>query len=151
MAQPQHQTEYIFNVNFSLLERQIIQSPSNVEAAHQYIAFFHNSAQQNLYSKKYLLKHISHSMLFDGFFKVLEAQIWLQERAKEDPEIALVATRERRMARRICVSKCIQWKIAPSKSWRGEMADYMHPIGSEAQTCNSNRIVPPYGGRWYEQ
>lgn len=77
-------------------------------------------------------------MLFDGFFKVLEAQIWLQERAKEDPEIALVAERERRMARRICVSKYVQSKIGPSESQREEMADHMHPIGSQAQSYNNN-------------
>lgn len=98
--------------------------------------------QQNLYIKDCLPKHVSHSMLFNGFFKVLEAQIWLQERAKEDPEIALVAERERRMARRICVSKCVQWMMDPSKSWREEMADHMHPIGSQAQTYNNNNTNP---------
>ena len=82
----------------------MIRSSSNVEAAHEYISYFQNSAQR-LYSKKYLPKRISHTTLIEGFFKVLEAQIWLQEKANEDPEIALVAEKERRMARRICVSK----------------------------------------------
>ena len=94
---------YIFNVDFSLLERQIIQSPSNMEAAQQYLSHFHVLAQRNLYDKRCLPNRISDSMVLNGFFKVLGAQIWLQEKAKEDPEVALVAESKRRMARRICV------------------------------------------------
>jgi hypothetical protein len=104
VAQPCSGTDYIFNVNFSLLERQMIQSPSNVEAAQQYVSYFRSTAQRSLHNKGCLPNHISDSMLLNGFFKVLEAQIWLQKKAEEDPEIALVAERERHMARHICVS-----------------------------------------------
>jgi len=75
-----------------------------MEAAQQYLSHFHNLAQRNLYNKRFLPNRISNSMVLNGFFKVLEAQIWLQEKAKEDPNIVLVAENERRMARRICVS-----------------------------------------------
>lgn len=39
------------------------------------------------------------------------------------------------MARYIYVSKCVQWKIGSSKSWRGEMADYIQPSDLEAKTA----------------
>lgn len=75
-----------------------------MEAAQQYLSHFRNLAQRDFYNRKFLPNRISDSMVLNGFFKVLEAQIWLQEKAKEDPDVALVAERERRMARRICVS-----------------------------------------------